>query len=356
MNTFLIKKKFYSFFYNKNNEYNKSILYIKSEKKNWVLKQISLELKNYLKPIFDYITFDDKFFFNKFSKRNFIMSKYFALKNLNFFEEKINFPYYHGSSNIINFKDELKIIKKNLDKIDRIQITNSIIKNLFIENKIPNEKILQIPISIDFKKFENLNNLNKNQFREKYKLPKTAFIIGNFQKDGDGWIFGDTPKKIKGPDIFLELIKSLKDRIPNLYIFLTGPSRGYVKKGLNKLNVPYFYKYFSSYDDIIGAYKCLDAYVMCSRDEGGPRALLESFASKVPFVSTNVGQVQDILKNNENGFKTSNFDINEMSYFVYEKIYKSASVNLQNILNNAYNDAEKYSYKNQLSLWKKFYN
>ena len=92
-------------------------------------------------------------------------------------------------------------------------------------------------------------------------------MIGNFQKDGDGW-FGNNPKLIKGPDIFLKVIKILKDKIPNLYIFLTGPSRGYTKIGLRKMGVPFYHRYFRSYEDIIKSYKSLDTYLFCSREEG----------------------------------------------------------------------------------------
>ena len=80
--------------------------------------------------------------------------------------------------------------------------------------------------------------------------------------------FGNNPKLIKGPDIFLKVIKILKDKIPNLYIFLTGPSRGYTKIGLRKMGVPFYHRYFRSYEDIIKSYKSLDTHLFCSREEG----------------------------------------------------------------------------------------
>ena len=90
---FELKKKMYQFF----NIFEKkisdgSILFIKSENKNWVLRQISIEYRKFLTKIFDYVTFDEKFLFNKQSKKNIIMSKYFALKNINSFENSICFP------------------------------------------------------------------------------------------------------------------------------------------------------------------------------------------------------------------------------------------------------------------------
>ena len=353
---FELKKKMYQFF----NIFEKkisdgSILFIKSENKNWVLRQISIEYRKFLTKIFDYVTFDEKFLFNKQSKKNIIMSKYFALKNINSFENSICFPYYHGTYDKNQFYNEISIINKNLNKIDRIQVTNQKIEQALLENNVPHDKIMKIPISIDFEIFKNLSSVSKKTIRDYYKIPQNAFVIGNFQKDGDGWFFGNNPKLIKGPDIFLKVIKILKDKIPNLYIFLTGPSRGYTKIGLRKMGVPFYHRYFRSYEDIIKSYKSLDTYLFCSREEGGPRALLECFASKIPIVSTNVGQTQDILINKVNGFKTNNFNVEEMVNYIYQNIYQSEFSDLQKILDNAYIDAEKYSYNNQIPQWKKFY-
>ena len=63
---------------------------------------------------------------------------------------------------------------------------------------------MKIPISIDFGIFKNLSSVSKKTIRDYYKIPQNAFVIGNFQKDGDGWFFGNNPKLIKGPDIFLK--------------------------------------------------------------------------------------------------------------------------------------------------------
>ena len=42
-------------------------------------------------------------------------------------------------------------------------------------------------------------------------------------------------------------------------------------------------------------YRALDAYLVTSRDEGGPKAVLESMATGVPIVSTRVGQAVDLV-------------------------------------------------------------
>ena len=42
-------------------------------------------------------------------------------------------------------------------------------------------------------------------------------------------------------------------------------------------------------------YNCLDLYIVTSRIEGGPQAILECGISKTPIISTNVGVAPEIL-------------------------------------------------------------
>ena len=48
-------------------------------------------------------------------------------------------------------------------------------------------------------------------------------------------------------------------------------------------------------------YSALDAYVVPSRQEGGPKSVLEAMASGVPIVSTRVGQATELIRDGENG-------------------------------------------------------
>jgi glycosyltransferase involved in cell wall biosynthesis len=49
-------------------------------------------------------------------------------------------------------------------------------------------------------------------------------------------------------------------------------------------------------DGLARAYHALDAYLVASRQEGGPKSVLESLASGVPLVSTRVGQAPEIVE------------------------------------------------------------
>ncbi len=57
------------------------------------------------------------------------------------------------------------------------------------------------------------------------------------------------------------------------------------------------------------AYEAIDLCIVASRDEGGPRAVLESMAIGVPLVTTRVGQAADLVRHEENGWMVEVEDV-----------------------------------------------
>ncbi len=62
-------------------------------------------------------------------------------------------------------------------------------------------------------------------------------------------------------------------------------------------------------DAVAPAYEAIDVCVVTSRDEGGPRAVLESMATGVPLVTTRVGQAADLVRHGENGWMVDVEDV-----------------------------------------------
>ena len=150
------------------------------------------------------------------------------------------FAYYHGNPKYDNrWKSHIDFIKHNKNDIDRIMVSNSETEELMLESQFDRHKLFKIPISVDYSLFNARKDLEKNTLRDNFNIPKHSFVIGSFQKDGEGWGRGLKPKLIKGPDIFVNTIKLLKNRIKNLFVLLSGPSRGYVKKQLIENNIPF---------------------------------------------------------------------------------------------------------------------
>ena len=98
----------------------------------------------------------------------------------------------------------------------------------------------------------------------------------------------------KGPDQFLKIVKELNLEKP-VSVILTGYRRSYLIKELQKENINFYYFEKVSQTQINELYNCLDLYIVSSRVEGGPQAILECAITKTPIISTDVGVAAEIL-------------------------------------------------------------
>lgn len=187
-----------------------------------------------------------------------------------------------------------------LPRLDKVICSASIVRDRLIGWGAPPDKLALIPIGCETGRFLPPTAEQRATARRRFGAPDDAVVIGSFQKDGDGWGSGDVPKLIKGPDVFISAIDRLRREL-NVFVLLTGPARGYVKAGLTKLGVPFAHHYAEDRDDLARCYHALDLYLVTSREEGGPMALMESMSSGVPVVSTPVGMAPDLLTDGVTG-------------------------------------------------------
>ena len=200
----------------------------------------------------------------------------------------------------------------SVPRLDRIVTAASIVENRLLDWGVPRDKLVRIPIGVDTGLFVPPNDGQRRRARQAYGIADGRVAIGSFQKDGVGWGEGLEPKLVKGPDVFLETVARLKQDLP-LFVLLSGPARGYVRQGLDRLGVPYAHHYVATHDDLVTLYHALDLYLVTSREEGGPMGLMESMACGVPVVSTAVGMAPDLIRNGETGGLTASEDVDGLS-------------------------------------------
>lgn len=258
---------------------------------------------------------------------------------------RIIFTWFHGD------KDDKN--SQNLAMIDAlpdatticefIHTTNIRTKNRLIEWGVQKDKIVTIPIGVDLTTFTPASEEVKKKIRKELKIPEGRICIGSFQKDGVGWGEGNKPKLVKGPDIFCDTVIELSNKYP-IYVILIGPARGYVKKRLTEAGIPFFHNYLENFLDITRYYHALDIYMVTSRDEGGPKGILESMASGIPLVTTDVGIARDIVTHGKNGFIAEIENVDEIvrfSSYVLDNQDKTAIC-----ISNALEAVKLYSWEN----------
>lgn len=179
-----------------------------------------------------------------------------------------------------------------------------------------------------------------------YKLGKAKHDTFNYLYVG--WLIKD-----KGVYELVEAFKSASEENPSarLNIVGSGPEEDNLKDRVKKYNLTAkvnFHGWVKS-DDVKPFYKDADALVLPSYGEGFPYVIVEAMASKTPVISTPVGGIPGVLRDNETVFfaEVGNAEnlFNKMKYVYCEKEH------VKDVVNNAYalatenNDVEKMSAK-----------
>jgi glycosyltransferase involved in cell wall biosynthesis len=218
---------------------------------------------------------------------------------------RLGLSYFHGrpgTRGYPEFDRAYAALERNAARIDRVQVTHDEMRELVIGAGVPAERVFKIPIGVDLEHFP----LGPER-------TGPGFVIGSFLKDGVGMDEGLEPKLLKGPDTFVAVVARLREAIPELSVLLTGPARGYVLGELDRLGIPYRHVLLSSRNELAGAYHGVDVCLVTSRQEGGPKAVLEAMATGVPLVTTKVGHATELVRDGQNGLLADVDDVDALA-------------------------------------------
>jgi len=197
---------------------------------------------------------------------------------------------------------------KSVPSLTTVITAASMMEQRLLKWGVPREKLVRIPIGVNTRSFRLPTPLERAKSRDRFGFTPDQVVIGSFQKDGVGWGYGMEPKLIKGPDIFIAAVERIARVLP-VSVLLTGPARGYVKNELNRRGIPFVHIYIKEQASLADCYHALDLYLVTSREEGGPKGIMESMASGVPIVSTCVGMAPDLIVDGVTGGLAESEDV-----------------------------------------------
>ncbi len=230
---------------------------------------------------------------------------------------RLGLSYFHGrpgTPGYPEFDRAYAALRENARLVDRVQVTHGEMHELVVGAGVPPERVFTIPIGIDLENFPLAPEISCSEF-----------VVGSFLKDGVGMEDGLEPKLLKGPDTFVAVVAQLRETIPDLSVLLTGPARGYVRGELERLGVPHRHLLAGSRAELADAYHSVDVCLVTSRQEGGPKAVLEAMATGVPLVATRVGQATELVDDGENGLLA---DVDDVAALVaaVERVHEDAAL------------------------------
>lgn len=241
---------------------------------------------------------------------------------------RLGLSYFHGrpgTPGYPEFDRMYETLRTHAARIDRVQVTHQELHGLVVDAGIDSAKVFRIPIGVDSVRFPLGDAAARSAARAALAVPESAFVVGSFQKDGVGFGAGLEPKLVKGPDVFVAVLERLRAQLSELYVVLTGPARGYVRKELDRIGVPHRHLQVPARDELSRVYHSLDVYLVASRQEGGPKAVLESMSTGVPLVTTRVGQATELVSDGENGLLLDVDDVDALAAAV-QRVYEDADL------------------------------
>lgn len=200
---------------------------------------------------------------------------------------KMLFSYYPKLSNSKKTRQyyEEEIGFKTLKDVDKIVLLSDFAKRNFIKI-YPDffDKVEIVHNGLEQIKSKNKSNLVRNK-------------VCNIVTVG-------TVSLRKGHDLIIEAISLMNSSIRDKFIvnivgdgvLLEQLKRECFKKNIRNIN------FYGSRDDVKDILEVNDVFLLASRDEGLPMAIIEAMSMKLPIIATNVGGVSDLVSNNENGF------------------------------------------------------
>jgi len=174
-------------------------------------------------------------------------------------------------------------------KIDRYVVVSETIKKSLLMAGMTDScvDVIHNAVEID----PNPKSIDPKQFREEWGLPQDAILcvaVGRLV-----WA--------KGFDDLIKAFNSVVNEIHNVYLMIVGGGEMFsalsaqvVQTGLqNKI----FLAGYRNHDWVQDTLKCADIFVMSSRSEGVPYALLEAAAVRLPTVATDCGGIPEVVTN-----------------------------------------------------------
>ena len=169
--------------------------------------------------------------------------------------------------------------------------------NYLVSVGLPESKLGLVPFGIDMQVFYPSTAEQRLKIRRSLNISKEAFLIGfSARRTSDS-------DQRKGIDCFVQALKFVKQRIPEVAAVIIGPgwqrlARELDSEGITCCLIPYQI----DHEQIAKFYRAMDVFWVTARIEGGPVPLLEAMASGIPCVTTPVGFALDLIKNGHNGF------------------------------------------------------
>jgi glycosyltransferase involved in cell wall biosynthesis len=163
-----------------------------------------------------------------------------------------------------------------------------------------NRKIKTVPVPVDYNRFANAY---KGNIRREMGIEQSHIVIASIGHS----------VRVKGWDVAIKAFVDVYKKLPNVRMLLVGDQTSpefynQLTELIKQYKMEDNIKFAGKRNDIPEILKSSDIFILPSRSEGMPGALVEAMAAGLPCIAAEVGGVPEVIKHDDNGllFKRAN--------------------------------------------------
>lgn len=215
-----------------------------------------------------------------------------------------------------------------------------------------NEKILRFALKTKFVKLVAVSDKNHVASKEYFGIDDTkCFSINNgidekkfFKKNHENFTYINVARqdKNKNQELLIRCFKKIHREHPDARLILAGdgPCQCQLKELAKSLEVSDYVEFTGVVSDTENYLAKSDVFVLSSFREAMPLSVLEAMATGLPIISTDVGGLKDVVK--ENGILVDAGN-EEAFYNAMKKIYEADSAKMEIYKNESLKLVEGYT-------------
>jgi glycosyltransferase involved in cell wall biosynthesis len=182
-----------------------------------------------------------------------------------------------------------------------VVVSNGLFELAAKEWWVPEKKIIRFYNGVDTEKFIPKNGVN---LEHNPPSPNPLPLKGGEEKGEEkaldnhiviGTVASLSP--VKNQKYLIEVVQALKQKHPNIRLVIAGdgPERSHLEALVHSKGLDGAVKFLGKVEETNEIYRGFDIFALTSFGEQMPNCILEAMASGLPIVSTNVGDISEMV-------------------------------------------------------------
>jgi glycosyltransferase involved in cell wall biosynthesis len=209
------------------------------------------------------------------------------------------------SRNFLPFRLFLKLRNFILKKADAFSAISEDIVTELISSGVSPDKIHKIPNSVDTHRFLPVGQEQKTMLRKQLGLPETHTIA----------VYTGRLVSYKGLPLLLEVWKDIQNQHKNVLLLLVGTGgldihncEGDLHEYVKSNDLEQSVNFTGSVNNVPDYLQASDIYAFPTQNDAFPSSLIEAMTCGLGVISTPVGAIKNIIKDQENGMMVPSGD------------------------------------------------